>query len=144
MRRTRLGAPERDRMTTEPDRRDANVPALISQASVTILEVEALSRAIASGWVAPFGPEVDGFEPTSVPSPVCGMRWLCPPVLRPFTSGCWGLAEGVHQPLPDVRFATPGAWRPISKSPGHRSPPRFSERPTGAIWPGTTCAAAFA
>ena len=55
-----------------------------------------------------------------------------------------GLAEGVHQPLPDVRFATPGAWRPISKSPGHRPPPRFSERPTGAIWPGTTCAAAFA
>ena len=34
----------------------------LSQAQVTDLEEEALRRAIASGWVAPLGPEVDGFE----------------------------------------------------------------------------------
>ena len=35
---------------------------LLSQAHVTELEVEALTRAVTSGWVAPLGPEVDGFE----------------------------------------------------------------------------------
>jgi dTDP-4-amino-4,6-dideoxygalactose transaminase len=35
---------------------------LMSQAHVTDLEVEALIRAVTSGWVAPLGPEVDGFE----------------------------------------------------------------------------------
>ena len=34
----------------------------LSQAQVTALEVEALTRAVTSGWVAPPGPEVDGFE----------------------------------------------------------------------------------
>ncbi len=34
----------------------------LSQAHVTELEVEALTRAVTSGWVAPVGPEVDGFE----------------------------------------------------------------------------------
>ena len=34
----------------------------LSQAHVTDLEVEALTRAVTSGWVAPLGPEVDGFE----------------------------------------------------------------------------------
>mgnify|MGYP000906905587 FL=1 len=34
----------------------------LSQAHITDLEVEALTRAVASGWVAPLGPEVDGFE----------------------------------------------------------------------------------
>lgn len=35
---------------------------LLSQAHVTDLEVQALTRAVTSGWVAPLGPEVDGFE----------------------------------------------------------------------------------
>lgn len=35
---------------------------LLSQAHVTEREVEAVSRAVTSGWVAPLGPEVDGFE----------------------------------------------------------------------------------
>ena len=35
---------------------------LLSQANVTELEVDAVSRALTSGWVAPLGPEVDGFE----------------------------------------------------------------------------------
>lgn len=35
---------------------------LLSQAHVTDLEIQALTRALASGWVAPLGPEVDGFE----------------------------------------------------------------------------------
>lgn len=34
----------------------------LSQANVTDLEAEALTRAVTSGWVAPLGPEVDGFE----------------------------------------------------------------------------------
>lgn len=34
----------------------------LSQAHVTDLEVEALTRAVMSGWVAPLGPEVDGLE----------------------------------------------------------------------------------
>ncbi len=38
------------------------IPVLLSQAHVTEREVEALTRAVASGWVAPLGPEVDGFE----------------------------------------------------------------------------------
>ena len=37
-------------------------PVLLSQAHVTDLEVQALTRAVTSGWVAPLGPEVDGFE----------------------------------------------------------------------------------
>ena len=37
-------------------------PILLSQAHVTDLEVQALTRAVTSGWVAPVGPEVDGFE----------------------------------------------------------------------------------
>lgn len=37
-------------------------PILLSQADVTEREVEALTRAVTSGWVAPLGPEVDGFE----------------------------------------------------------------------------------
>ena len=37
-------------------------PIHLSQAHVTDLEVEALRRAVTSGWVAPLGPEVDGFE----------------------------------------------------------------------------------
>ena len=40
----------------------APTPVLLSQAHVTDLEVEALTRAVTSGWVAPLGPEVDGFE----------------------------------------------------------------------------------
>lgn len=35
---------------------------LLSQAHVTYREVEAITRAVTSGWVAPLGPEVDGFE----------------------------------------------------------------------------------
>ncbi|MGB8022078.1 MAG: aminotransferase class I/II-fold pyridoxal phosphate-dependent enzyme [Candidatus Nanopelagicales bacterium] len=35
---------------------------LLSQANVTDLEVQAVSRAVKSGWVTPLGPEVDGFE----------------------------------------------------------------------------------
>lgn len=34
----------------------------LSQAHVTDLEVQALTRAITSGWVAPVGPDLDGFE----------------------------------------------------------------------------------
>ena len=34
----------------------------LSQAHVTALEVQALRLAVTSGWVAPLGPEVDGFE----------------------------------------------------------------------------------
>ena len=34
----------------------------LSQAHVTELEVKALERAVTSGWVAPLGPDVDGFE----------------------------------------------------------------------------------
>ena len=37
-------------------------PIHLSQAHVTEPEVEALRRAVTSGWVAPLGPEVDGFE----------------------------------------------------------------------------------
>ena len=37
-------------------------PVLLSQANVTELEAEAVARAVTSGWVAPLGPEVDGFE----------------------------------------------------------------------------------
>ena len=37
-------------------------PIHLSQGHVTELEVEALRRAATSGWVAPLGPEVDGFE----------------------------------------------------------------------------------
>jgi dTDP-4-amino-4,6-dideoxygalactose transaminase len=37
-------------------------PILLSQAHVTEREVEAVTRALTSGWVAPLGPEVDGFE----------------------------------------------------------------------------------
>ena len=37
-------------------------PILLSQAHVTDLEVEAVTRAVTSGWVAPLGPDVDGFE----------------------------------------------------------------------------------
>ena len=40
----------------------STAPVLLSQAHVTDLEVEALTRAVTSGWVAPLGPEVDGFE----------------------------------------------------------------------------------
>ena len=39
-----------------------DLPVLLSQAHVTELEVQALTRAVTSGWVAPLGPEVDGFE----------------------------------------------------------------------------------
>ena len=35
---------------------------LMSQAHVTDAEVDALTRAVTGGWVAPLGPEVDGFE----------------------------------------------------------------------------------
>ncbi len=35
---------------------------LLSQAHVTGLEVEAVTRAVTGGWVTPLGPEVDGFE----------------------------------------------------------------------------------
>lgn len=37
-------------------------PVLLSQAHVTDAEVAAIARAVTSGWVAPLGPEVDGFE----------------------------------------------------------------------------------
>ena len=37
-------------------------PVLLSQAHMSNLEVEALQRAVNSGWVAPLGPEIDGFE----------------------------------------------------------------------------------
>jgi dTDP-4-amino-4,6-dideoxygalactose transaminase len=37
-------------------------PILLSQAHVTDLEVQAVTRAVTSGWVAPLGPDVDGFE----------------------------------------------------------------------------------
>lgn len=37
-------------------------PILLSQAHVTESEIQALTRAVTSGWVAPLGPEVDGFE----------------------------------------------------------------------------------
>ncbi len=37
-------------------------PILLSQAHVTTSEAEAIRRALLSGWVAPLGPEVDGFE----------------------------------------------------------------------------------
>lgn len=39
-----------------------NRAVLLSQAHVTAAEVEALTRAVTSGWVTPLGPEVDGFE----------------------------------------------------------------------------------
>lgn len=39
-----------------------NRRVLLSQAHVTELEVQAVTRAVTSGWVAPLGPEVDGFE----------------------------------------------------------------------------------
>ena len=39
-----------------------NPTVLLSQAHVTELEVQAVTRAVTSGWVAPLGPEVDGFE----------------------------------------------------------------------------------
>lgn len=35
---------------------------LLSQANVTDSEVDAVTRAVTGGWVAPLGPEVDGFE----------------------------------------------------------------------------------
>ncbi len=35
---------------------------LLSQAHITDLEVQAVTRAVTGGWVAPLGPEVDGFE----------------------------------------------------------------------------------
>lgn len=37
-------------------------PIIMSQAHVTQAEVDAVSRAVLGGWVAPLGPEVDGFE----------------------------------------------------------------------------------
>lgn len=44
----------------EPDDRGRQI--LLSQPFMTDLEVQAVARSIAGGWVAPQGPEVDGFE----------------------------------------------------------------------------------
>ena len=40
----------------------ANEKIYMSSPDVTDLEEQALVRAIRSGWIAPLGPEVDGFE----------------------------------------------------------------------------------
>jgi hypothetical protein len=37
-------------------------PIIMSQAHVSQAEVDAVTRAVTGGWVAPLGPEVDGFE----------------------------------------------------------------------------------